>query len=63
MIKFTSYYGQDVYIVPERVLFVKDGGCGSRGVVTEVHLDTGKIVSLNAYAADVSTQIAEALQS
>lgn len=61
MIKFTSYYGQDVYIVPERVLFVKDGGCGSRGSVAEVHLDNGKIVSLHDTAQRVSACIAEAL--
>lgn len=62
MIKFRTYYGDDIYIVPERVLFVRDGGCGSRGVVAEVHLDNGKIVSLGAFASDVSKQIEEALR-
>lgn len=62
MIKFRTYYGDDIFIVPERVLFVRDGGCGSRGVSAEVHLDNGKSVSLGAYAADVSEQIAEALR-
>lgn len=61
MIRFHDYYGNEVYIVPSRVLFVRDGGFGSRGTVAEVHLDNGKIISLGDTAERVQRVIAEAL--
>lgn len=61
MIRFTDYYGHDVYIVPARVLFVEQGSCGSRGIATHVHLDTGKKITLCDQAERVQRVIAEAL--
>lgn len=61
MIRFTDYYGNNVWIVPARVLFVRDGGCGSRGVLCKVHLDNGKTITLNDRADRVQQVIAEAL--
>ena len=61
MLRFTNYYGHSVWIVPARVLYVEDGGCGSRGVAANVRLDTGETLSLNARAEDVQRQIGEAL--
>lgn len=61
MIRFHDYYGNEVYIVPARVLFVRDGCFGSRGTVAEVHLDNGKIISLGDTAERVQRVIAEAL--
>lgn len=61
MIRFTAYYGHDIYIVPERVLYVEDGGCGSRGLACKVRLDNGETVTLNDRADRVQAVIAEAL--
>jgi hypothetical protein len=61
MIRFTSYYGNDVWLVPARVLYVADGGCGSRGISTNVVLDDGRSLSLLGRAEDIQRQISEAL--
>lgn len=63
LLKFLHYYGHDVWIVPARVLYVEDGGCGSRGVAATVHLDNGDTISLNARAEDVQRQIVDALSA
>ena len=60
MIKFVGYYGDDVWIARERVLSVRDGGCGDRGVCAIVVLDNGSTVSLNARAEDVVLKLEEA---
>lgn len=62
MIRFTDYYGNDVWVVPSRVLYVADGGCGSRGLSTNVVLDNGHTLNLLGRAEDVQRQIAEALK-
>lgn len=61
MLQFTHYYGHAVYIVPQRVLYVEDGGCGSRGSVANVRLDNGETVSLHDNADRVQLAIAAAL--
>lgn len=62
MIKLTHYYGHDIYIIPERVLWVGDGGCGSRGVSATVRLDTGETVSVLGWAETIARKIEEARQ-
>jgi hypothetical protein len=61
MIRFTSYYGHTIYIVPQRVLYVQEGGCGSRGSSVNVRLDTGETVTLSDTVDRVQAAIAEAL--
>lgn len=61
MIRFTHYYGHDIYIVPARVLYVEDGGCGSRGLSVKIRLDTGETISVSGRVDDVQSQIAKAL--
>ena len=53
MIKFTGYYGDDVWIARERVLSVRDGGCGDRGLSAIVVLDNGKTISLLGRAEEI----------
>jgi hypothetical protein len=60
VIKFTDYYGGDVWVSPDRVLVVRDGGCGSRGVSATIVLDNDKTISVSGYAADVAKKIDEA---
>lgn len=62
MLRFTHYYGHSIWVEPTRVLYVEDGGCGSRGVVANVRLDNGETVTLNARAEDVQREISEAIQ-
>ena len=63
LLRFLGYHGRDVWIAPARVLYVRDGGLGSRGVATDVQFDTGDTVSLNARAEDVQRRISEALEA
>lgn len=60
MIKFTGYYGDDVWIARERVLSVRDGGCGSRGVSAIVVLDNGTTISLLGWADEIVRKLEEA---
>lgn len=60
MVRFTDYYGQECWVMPERVLSVHDGGCGSRGVSATIVLDTGKTINVSGRAEDVVKAIAEA---
>lgn len=60
MIKFSDYYGNDVWIAPERVLYVRDGGSGSRGVAAEIYLDDGKHITVNDQAEWVVKKLEEA---
>lgn len=60
IIRFTHYYGHDFWIDTDRVVWVRDGGCGSLGVSTEVRLDTGETVSLSGGVEDIARQIAQA---
>lgn len=61
MIRFRDYYDREIYIVPSRVLYVQDGGCGSRGSAVHVRLDTGETVTLHDNVERVQRAIAEAL--
>ena len=61
MIKFRTYYDREIWIVASRVLYVQDGGCGSRGSAVEVRLDTGETVTLHDNIDRVRQAIAEAL--
>ena len=61
MIRFTHYYGHDIYVVPARVLYVEDGGCGSRGLSVRIHLDTGEKISVSGRVDYVQERIAKAL--
>lgn len=63
MIRFSHYYGHDVWVMPARVLWVEDGGCGSRGLSAIVHLDNGDTLSLLGRAEDLQRQIAKAMES
>lgn len=60
MIKLTTYYGHDIWIDPARVLYVIDGGAGSRGVSAKVRLDTGETVDVSGWAEDITRQIEKA---
>lgn len=62
MIRFVHYYGHDVYVVPQRVLYIEDGGCGSRGLSARIHLDTGEKISVSGRVEDVQRAISEALR-
>lgn len=46
-VRFTSYYGDTVYVAADRVLLIEDGGCGSRGVATRIIFDTGMKITVN----------------
>jgi len=63
MIRFSHYYGHDVWVMPARVLWVEDGGCGSRGLCAIVSLDNGATLNLLGRAEDIQRQIAKAMES
>lgn len=62
MIKLTAYYGHDIWIDPDRVLYVSDGGCGSRGVSANVRLDTGETVNVLGWAEEIVRKVEKAKQ-
>lgn len=63
MIRFTDYYGNDIWVVPARVLSVSAGSCGSRGISCHVEFDNGTRITLNDDANRVATVIGEALHA
>lgn len=63
MIKLTTYYGHDIWIDPARVLYVSDGGAGSRGVSANVRLDTGETVNVSGWAEEIARKVDKAKQS